>query len=64
MELQEFLVFTLEPDRHLRTGQKMITYLGDVRPDLYEKLLRHSLSGCYYTDEKIWALVEWLKNNW
>ena len=64
MELQEFLSQALEPDPHLRKGQKLIASLGITRPDLYDRMNERDAADCYYEDDKIWSTLEWLRKNW
>jgi hypothetical protein len=65
MNLQDFLNEALEPDPDLRKGQKIVALLHNARPDLYDRLLNdRDAVDCYYDDDKIWAMAEWLRKNW
>jgi hypothetical protein len=63
-DLHSFLSEALEPDKYLRTGQKLITRLHRIRPELYDEILHGRLNEVFYDDNKLWELIEWLKQNW
>lgn len=72
MSLEEFLELSLEPEMHLRQGQKLMLSLHEHRSDLYDRILNDSvdrfssgaLRDCFYDDSKVWGTILWIKENW
>lgn len=69
---KEFLDYVLLPSPSLRQGQKLISVLQEIRPDLYERIMydpRDLLGSgaghdCFYDDSKVWGTIQWIRDNW
>lgn len=63
MTLAEFLRLALEPVEGERKGQHFANTLARHRYNLFEEMQAEGLDP-YYTDERLWAAIEFVKNNW
>jgi len=64
MDVNEFLGLALEPDAHLRKGQKLMNMLFESRPDLYDQASSQDVSDVFYDDAHLWSMVGWIVENW
>ena len=62
-ELHSFLQEALVPDKHLRSGQKLIVNLTKTRPDLWQQVGNTQLD-CFYDDALMWGTIQWIRDNW
>jgi hypothetical protein len=63
-DFQEFLKRALEPDPHQRRGQKFINLLYSTNPVVYEAMTQNAELDPYYDDRRLWAAVEFARENW
>lgn len=63
INLYDFLNKALEPAPGQRCGQWFANLLHSVNPILTNRLIQADVDP-YYNDAKLWAAVEFVKENW
>jgi len=63
MKLHEFLNHALKPEIYQRKGQRFMNVLQIHRPDLSARLTGEPLDP-FYDDRKLFAAIQWVKENW
>ena len=61
--LYDFLHKALQPVGELRRGQWFVNVLHNFRPKLVNRLI-HADVDPFYDDGKLWAAIEFVKENW
>jgi len=63
--LHRFLVDALEPREGQRKGQAFMNALIRHNPSLLERLQRDRPDlDAFYVDDRMWATLVWVKENW
>jgi len=63
--LRRFLVDALEPRERQRQGQAFMNALVRHNPSLLERLQRDRPDlDAFYVDDRMWATLLWVKENW
>lgn len=63
MQLQEFLARALQPEIYQRKGQRFMNMLRVHRPDIEQRLYLEEINP-FYDDSKLYAAIQWVKDNW
>ena len=65
LTFESFLKEALEPEKHIRKGQRFMNVLMVHRPEL-ERYFHGSQFEInpFYRDENLWAAVEYVRKNW
>lgn len=63
MKLYDFLNMALEPAPSQRRGQWFANLLHTINPLLANRLIQEDVDP-FYDDSKLWAAVEFVKENW
>ena len=63
VKLSDFLTKALQPVADQRRGQWFANLLHALKPDLLQRMIHLDVDP-FYDDSKIWAAVEFVKENW